>query len=456
MLHYRKNKNASILKELEGVWNASKLQNYVPLYNRFFELNETNWNSINLNHHNLKDIEVRDNVIYCGVVPVFVKFSPVLDPLKYLSGQYESYDFTLPTLTTSPHPKFTDTNNSSYIDGFFTYLSSKMLDKGFVNGINFYGNYLGIKKDFHYNIEDDLDYLEDCDFFHKNKGMLYDLSREFTFSDSRKFKQPLNMSDEIIELEVDSLDGSESETDLSDDGANLHAIIKQFPVHCIAMEKYEDTLDSLLDDLAPEELNSALMQIIMTLIVYQKMFKFTHNDLHTNNVMYVKTDVPFLYYTYKGICYKVPTFGKIYKIIDFGRSAYTFQNHLFVSDSFHDDGDAATQYNTEPYFNPEEPRVDPNFSFDLCRLACSIVEGNTSRDGIYGVVQDWCNDDNGESVVETEEGFERYPDFELYRMIALTVHKHTPQAQLKRLEFKKYITNEKSVDVMNIDDATLQ
>ena len=41
------------------------------------------------------------------------------------------------------------------------------------------------------------------------------------------------------------------------------------------------------------------MQIIMILITYQKMFSFTHNDLHTNNIMYIPTNKKFLYYLYK-------------------------------------------------------------------------------------------------------------------------------------------------------------
>jgi hypothetical protein len=452
MLQYRKNKNTDQLLHLEKVLNASHLQNYIPLYTLFFELNETNWNSINLDHPILKDIVSKDDVLYCNDEPVFFKFSPLLDPLKYLIGAYESYDYTLPTLTTTPNPKFADTNNSSYVDGFFTYLSGKTLDRGFLHGIQFFGSYLGIKHDFHYNIEDDLEHVEDSEFFHKQRGKLFELNREFSFSNSTKYKQPLVVSDEVIELELDSLEDCDDTASysMSDNGMNLHAIIHKFPVHFIAMEKYEDTLDSLLCDISPDELNSALMQIIMTLILYQKVFKFTHNDLHTNNVMWTPTEHEYLHYRFHGKYYKVPTFGKIYKIIDFGRSIYTFQNKLFVSDSFHPDGDAATQYNTEPYFNKEEPRVDPNYSFDLCRLACSIIEGIDDKDGIYSVVNDWCLDDEGLSVMETPEGFERYPDFELYRMIALSVHKHTPQVQLERPEFKKYECDV-AKNVMDID-----
>ena len=59
---------------------------------------------------------------------------------------------------------------------------------------------------------------------------------------------------------------------------------------------------------------SAFMQIIMMLITYQKCFKFTHNDLHTNNIMYKKTDKQFLYYRYNNSYYKVPTFNRFSKL----------------------------------------------------------------------------------------------------------------------------------------------
>jgi hypothetical protein len=142
------------------------------------------------------------------------------------------------------------------------------------------------------------------------------------------------------------------------------------------MENCENTFDDLIinQKLSDDEWFSALMQIIMILISYQKMFSFTHNDLHTNNIMYIPTNKKFIFYTYKKKTYKVPTFGKIYKLIDFGRAIYKFNGKVFCSDSFQTGGDAATQYNTEPYFNDKKPRLEPNFSFDLCRLACSIFD----------------------------------------------------------------------------------
>ena len=230
----------------------------------------------------------------------------------------------------------------------------------------------------------------------------------------------------------------------------MTCIIHKFPTHIIVMEKYEETLDDVIDDMTNDELEACMMQVIMILNTYQKVFQFTHNDLHTNNIMYSYTDKEFLCYKFNGTLYKVPTYGKLYHVIDYGRAIYTFQKRFFISDSYHEDGDAATQYNIEPYLDKDEPIVEPNPSFDLCRLACSMLDCVSEEQPFYKVVSDWCNDDNGESVVVSSDGSERYPDFELYRMIALTVHKHTPKAQLDRPEFSKFKTDTVE-EVMDID-----
>jgi hypothetical protein len=247
----------------------------------------------------------------------------------------------------------------------------------------------------------------------------------------------------------------------------INVTITKFPVQVIAMEYCENTFDDLIltNELKPEEWYSALMQIIMILITYQKAFSFTHNDLHTNNVMYNLTDKKFIYYCYKKKYYKVPTFGKIFKIIDFGRSIYKYNGNLFCSDSFQMGGDAATQYNTEPYFNDKKPRLEPNFSFDLCRLACSIFDYiiddfdeikdlSNCNDPIKRLIVEWCLDDKGINMLYKNNGVDRYPDFKLYKMISRCVHNHTPQAQLERPEFKSFSDFKGDIpnDVIDIDN----
>ena len=277
-----------------------------------------------------------------------------------------------------------------------------------------------------------------------------------------------DVDEEDEEGEEDDVDEEDEEEDEEDEEEEerIDVSINSFPVQVICMEYCENTFDDLIlsNELTNDEWYSALMQIIMILITYQKAFSFTHNDLHTNNVMYNYTNKKFIYYCYKNKNYKVPTFGRIFKMIDFGRSIYKANGQTFCSDSFQTGEDAASQYNTEPYFNEKKPRLEPNFSFDLCRLACSIfdyliddldeIKDLQKCDPIKRLIVEWCLDDKGVNLLYKNNGTDRYPDFKLYKMISRCVHNHTPQAQLDRPEFKSFSDFKGPVptDVINIDN----
>ena len=464
-----------------------------------------------------------------------------------------------------------DVNNSSYVDSFFTYLTSQVLHThGFVHGLDFYGSYLANQDEFTVNIYDDIEYFTTCDFFLKNRNELFRLdetSDDLFDSASRHFggaKKPnVRIGEELdpeqLDLNTDSLDSEfdglfftphdgaldlkleecleclepepeqeqeqepghssrvrkssqsssdscssrssndndedgegnpkdnsennsetnsednsecdsecDSESDYDDDDEVYNAHIFNFPVHAILMEKCDNTLDSLMcgkNELTDPEWTAALLQVIMVLIAYQQMFSFTHNDLHTNNIMFVKTEKKFLHYQYKGVYYRVPTHGRIMKIIDFGRAIYKYRGQTFCSDSFDRHGDAATQYNCEPYMNSRKPRLDPNPSFDLCRLACSLFDyfvedirdeaECVAQSRVAAVVAEWLKDDKGRNVLYKKNGDERYPEFKLYKMIARTVHGAVPHEQLQRPMFVHYAIQRKQINgkphIMNID-----
>jgi hypothetical protein len=263
----------------------------------------------------------------------------------------------------------------------------------------------------------------------------------------------------------EDVDDDQDQEDVDDEEDIVNVYIPQFPIQIICMENCETTFDELIfeNKLTTDEWLSALLQIIMILITYQKAFSFTHNDLHTNNVMYIQTNKKFIYYKCENKIYKVPTFGRLFKIIDFGRSIYTFHNKLFCSDSFKAGNEAATQYNIEPYFNPDKPRIEPNPSFDLCRFACSIYDCVISsnemknkdkimKDPVKKIIHEWCLDDKGHNLMYKHNGDERYPDFKLYKMIARHVHNHVPLKQLERPEFKNFlINNKKNATTITID-----
>ena len=347
-------------------------------------------------------------------------------------------------------------------------------------------------------MEDDAHFILNSTFFKTNKDSLFSVNVDITDEGlSRRNRGRLELTDADVELDIEVLDAGEptapaaaveeiqaeeehssvdgsicaktsrcssesSNTDeevLSEGGEteswdsesmsdDVIASIKQFPVQVIALEACVETLDSVLENIKADELTSALMQVVMMLLFYQRTYQFTHNDLHTNNIMFVATDMPFLYYSFNDTAYKVPTFGKIFKIIDFGRSIYTYKGNKYMSDSFSDEGDAATQYNTEPYFNEKKLRIDANYSFDLCRLACSMVDVLPETEAfadLNKLVDEWCTDDKGRNVVFKQNGAERYPNFKLYKMIARTVHEHTPEAQLRKPIFQQYIVKKKKL-----------
>jgi hypothetical protein len=581
-INYQKRKNAELFKTLE-CYDFTNNQNYVPIYTRFFSLNETNFNNVNLNHEwyltNVKDNVVDNKNLYNCTIKnqttqkvknkrVFFKSAPLIDPFKYLIGKYNPNDpklYKLPDLTSDTNnlnSKFLDVNNSSYVDSFFSFLNSKLIhEHNFIHGVDFYGSFLSIKNNFTLNIFDDIDYLNKSDYFNKNKNVLFHVDDyNFIFDDEDDSKPKLPpikidhtktagsnisirsiddsifenvFSNEIISLDtlkertldlidVNDLqiqsnitttlksgstcssrssytenndadccnDASENENDEEENENNeeedenesyedcdsesscseerVNAVIPKFPIQIICMEQCENTFDDLIlnEELSEMEWYSAFIQIFMILITYQKMFAFTHNDLHTNNVMYNKTDQEFIYYCYKKKYYKVPTFGRIFKIIDFGRSIYKFDGKIFCSDSFQQGGDAATQYNTEPYFNDKKPRLEPNYSFDICRLACSIfdymiedlesIKNLDECEPVTRLIVEWCLDDKGVNLLYKNDGSDRYPDFKLYKMIARCVHNHTPQAQLERKEFASFSISKnkipENVKLMNIDN----
>jgi hypothetical protein len=569
----------------ENLLYLEKFQRYVPIYKRFTDITKENIDTFSppLNRKLISVESKHDNSfnkfkakIYdtttkeTKLEDVFFKFSPLVDPIKYSTGKYEDIDkdiFVLPNIdnTDKVFDKILDVNNSAYVDCYFTYVTSKLRNMGFIHGVDFFGTHLGIQNNYKINVSDDFEFMCSSDYFMKHVGINFDVVNYddmgiLTKSSTSKFKDRLKIDESvnIEKLEDETLDisgkediktvfltpreekkssgpvmlndlgdielfeikftdekinidedNSSDEEDSCDDNSscssattngsdieddedededededyedddesedesepeNIYLHVKKFPVMLICMENCNHTYDHYItqNSLTEDQWSSSLLQIIMILLTYQKIYNFTHNDLHTNNIMYIDTDQPYIYYKYDGKSYRVPTYGKIFKIIDFGRSIYTNDKMLFCSNSYDKGEDAYTQYNSEPFYNPEKKKVEPNMSFDLCRLGCSMfdfliddiddLDEQVKNDPIVKLVVEWCKDDKGKNILYKSSGEERYPDFKLYKMIARTVHNHTPELQLKREIFSKYSVENEEIDglgekciVVNID-----
>ena len=144
---------------------------------------------------------------------IFIKYGPLLDPLKYLAGKYIDEDISmLPSFeTNSKIDKVNDHNNSAYVDSFMTYLTSNLLHcNNFFHGLDFYGSFLGIKQRFEYDIVDDMEAIHNNSFFHKNNKKLFDLpdniDTNYFDNSSRNYKNRLTIGDCDSVLSISSFE----------------------------------------------------------------------------------------------------------------------------------------------------------------------------------------------------------------------------------------------------------
>ena len=309
-----------------------------------------------------------------------------------------------------------------------------------------------------------------------------------SFSEDDECSSDVNSDDDDDDCDDDGDDEDEDEEILQ------YVEFKDFPVQVTLLERAEGTMDELLDEEDDEDKEMLetkdarwgawLFQVIAALTCAQHYYGFVHNDLHTNNIMWCSTNEPYLYYRIQkrggsgSYIMKVPTYGKIMKIIDFGRATYHLPDPagFFIPDAFYPGNDAATQYNCEPFYDPKEGRrVEPNTSFDLGRLSVSLLESlyterpdavkpvkimskeggkmySETVSGVYNMLWDWLIDDSGHNILRLPSGKERYPDFDLYRAIAADVHKAVPRQQIERSLYQTYKYNEKVPDGTQVYD----
>lgn len=287
---------------------------------------------------------------------------------------------------------------------------------------------------------------------------------------------------------LDGSDGSEASegSDWNDDDddcdIDIGIEIPNIPVITIAQEAQEGIMDTLMDQDEIDGFEAGsheweqrwiawLFQVISVLIFLQSTLHFTHNDLHSNNILWRATDKQYLYYSTKdGSMWRVPTYGKIFSIIDFGRAIFRLGKRNFISDDHWPNQDASDQYNFGPFYDPKLPQVKPNMSFDLCRLSVGLLDGLfdetptkgkgkklMSKDGawkvyetkseLFNLLWSWTVNDAGGTVYEDRDGNEKYEGFELYIRIAHDVHSAVPREQLTKQVFKNFVykgqTNEK-------------
>ena len=367
---------------------------------------------------------------------IFTKAVLTVNPILFIMDQYrKAHNRFLPSCRPTSvnwtlRKKISSYNNEAYVGALFSYLVGKDVETyQCLHFPKFFGTFAGIRDKFYYDIS-----VEYSGIKHKSW-----------------FKKRINE-----EFKVFSLDG-DYPTPLQkgkDDDADEHVLeLTNVPVQVTCYERLDDTLDSFIKAVkTEEEMASILFQITFGVGFAQEKYGFTHNDLHSSNIMYTSTKKKYLFYQIDDTFFKVPTFGKIMKIIDFERGVFQWNNHLFFSEVFNQDGDATGQYTFLPHHNIKSVKtftkealgkvkklILPNPSFDLCRLATTIYPDVPSHfPKIRALLKKWLTDSENEDI-------RQYTEFNLYKMIAKQVRSAVPRAQFKDEAFNSFAVENKDV-----------
>ena len=165
--------------------------------------------------------------------------------------------------------------------------------------------------------------------------------------------------------------------------------------------------------------------------------------------MFTSTNKTYLYYKYNNIYYKVPTYGYLFKIIDFGRAIFTFHNRLFFNDTFEKHGEAEGQY-TVPYnrlnFKEKKEIIETNYHFDLCRLAITILDVcDFDKNKNYKEKQQFVNFIYSMTLTEDCDSlYDMDDDFNMYISIAKYAKNSLPKQIIQNIIFNDYRIKKKN------------
>ena len=440
-----------------------------------------------------------------NVVEIHRKTTMILNPFRWMRGDYGTFGLPKPEeIAKDIQEKLQSVHSAGYV-GALT--SIALSESGCVHFPKVYGVYVGLSEQHTIDISDDYEDLVDKHWFGNNLGKTFEVKLRNTgesgpaFTHTRSQRPEVILGDDILlddiqDMEADhvsnpssrsrsvsqlnhsesSLFDEQSSTE-SDDAFEIEscdcddddnqedveyddneeaepfawAMFKHVPVITTVMEKCEGTFYNLIHQHPEQEKHVAwVSQIVFALAYAQRNYGLTHNDLHGNNVMYVSTQQPYLFYKFNGVVYQVPTYGYILKIIDFDRAIVSLRllgmkdPRQFVSSQFHPEEEAAGQYNMDPFMVNTHPHIQPNSSFDLCRFATSVFwdmfpEGPDSKTcsghPLFHVFQQWMTQTDGSSVMfrKQRDNHDRYHGFDLYKAIARYCKDAVPRREILKL-----------------------
>jgi hypothetical protein len=453
----------------------------------------------------------------------YCKVTHLLDPELMLKGYYIKQGKG----EERKQKKINNPMNQAYVDGLANYLLGQLHERKISpHFCSFYGGFKGIAETYRFNITDDFESFRLYkDFWNRRRDGLFSLfldtgddepevtedikwitstpksslhSTPFSYVSVSSTRSSLSTQSHIslhdnplegtnvelesihsaddipiaesVDTEDDDEDEDEDDDDDDEDEIQIYTQFENYPVMLIFQEHMEGTLDGLLEEEFEDKEDrwtAWLFQVIAALCAAQGVLGFTHNDLHTNNIVWCDTEESWLHYRNRaGEVFRVPTYGKIFRIIDFGRAIFRVGEKWFISDDYNKGGDAEGQYNFEQMkeYNPKKKTIYPNPSFDLSRLSVSMLtalfseqptelldglvlskeddwEVKETESKLWNLLWSWLIDDKGGNILCDEDGTERFPDFDLYTHITQNVFNAKPQEQITKDIFKPFLVD---------------
>lgn len=456
-----------LAKSLQDHLKIHSIQFYMPLYSLFFYIHNTGNANKRIDLERKYYIEkwicttkeryynsniIGDALIYDSnkniseLKRVFCKSISILDPMHCIQNNYNlnnHQNYHLPSgYNYNTFQKINCMDNSAYIDTFCSFLMGQLvIDKQSPAFPLFYGsvNCLGSYK---YDITEDYPDLRMDKCFHQNLGTQFTI--EMYGSDDSESSEDSDIEeihrDDISDDVLSDSSSSSRSRDSNERVDDCIAILPKVPLQYLFIEALDGTLEDYLNDPAycDEVLKSCLFQVSFALSMLQRRFNFTHNDLHINNVMFSATEKDYLYYKINNLYFKVPTYGKIFKIIDFGRAIFDFKGKTYMNDVFSRNGEAGGQYSYPHQVNFLRNRKEschkPNPHFDLCRLSMTILEelpekcSHNMRDFLHSL----CRNREGDDFSKMTD------DFNLYIAIGQTANNSLPREIIMDPIFDEY------------------
>lgn len=449
----------SLFKKYKKKYDVINLENFniIKNINEIKQINELTSNKIvNVDLYN----KHTNNTVNTDI---FMKQISILDSQHIFFDNYnlkKNINPLLPNnLNYNTYSKINSINNSAYIDSFFSYIVGKLSYDNIIPNFPIYYNSLNGIGNINLDITEDFEDLKEYKSFGDNIETLYKLNI-YTYKSDSDNSNDMDSdnsndmdSDNSNDIDSDNSNDMDMDSDSDiDNDSDIIAELQNVPIQVLLLEKLDGTLEDFLkeDNFNSDIIYSCLFQVSYALHYLQKHFNFIHNDLHINNIMYKKTNKEYLYYKLNNLYFKLPTFGYIFKIIDFGRSIFKFKKNIYLNDSFSNHGEAEGQYKYPKLYNNTN-KLTINYNFDLCRLATTIIDelykfnNKQSIKKLYAMMEEMIKDEDGDLIYNCEHE----PDFNLYINITKYAVNSKPYHVLNNKIYNKYKISKKKCDLID-------